>query len=137
MPGVTRALPIALLGLAVLWMPEALAASFDCNSRWLSRTEITICDDVQLSRMDDRLARRLTALARRLNFGQYLGLRHWRAASARQRNRCRTDRACIVASYRAQERFLDQLQHCVDASLSRRSCLRELTARGDRETMRR
>lgn len=118
-------------------MPEAMAASFDCNSRWLSRTEMTICDDVQLSRMDDRLGRRLAGLARRLNFGQYLGLRHWHAASARQRNRCRTDRGCIVASYRVQERFLDQLQHCIDVSLSRRSCLRELTGGRDRETMRR
>jgi uncharacterized protein len=118
-------------------MPGAMAASFDCSSRWLSRTETAICDDVQLSRMDDRLARRLAAFARRLDFGQYLGLRHWHAASARQRNQCRTDRACIIASYRAQERFLDQLQNCVDISLSRRSCLRELTGRGDRETMRR
>jgi uncharacterized protein len=132
----TRALPIALLGMAALWMPEATAASFNCNSRWLSRTEIAICDDVQLSRMDDRLARRLAALARRLNFGQYLGLRHWHAASARQRNQCRTDRACIIASYRSQERFLDQLQYCIDVSVSRRSCLRELTGGSDRETMR-
>jgi uncharacterized protein len=118
-------------------MPEVTAASFNCSSRWLSRTEMTICDDVQLSRMDDRLARRLAGLARRLNFGQYLGLRHWHAASARQRNQCRTDRACIVATYRTQERFLDQLQYCVDVSLSRRSCLRDLTGGRDRETRRR
>jgi uncharacterized protein len=136
MPGATRALWLAVLGLMTLWMPAAMAASFDCRSRWLSRTQITICDDVHLSRMDDRLARRLANLARRLSFGQYLGLRHWHAASARQRNQCRTDRACILASYRAQERFLDRFQYCVDASLARRSCLRDLVA-GDRETMRR
>ena len=118
-------------------MPAAMAASFDCRSRWLSSTEITICDDVQLSRMDDRLARRLGAFARRLSFGQYLGLRHWHASSARQRNQCRTDRACIVTSYRAQERFLDRLQNCVEASVARRACLRDLIGVGERETMRR
>jgi hypothetical protein len=137
MPGAKSALRLALLGLMAFWMPAAIAASFDCNSRWLTRTEITICDDVHLSRMDDRLARRLSVVARRLNFGQYLGLRHWHASSARQRSQCGTDRGCIIASYRAQERFLDQLQYCVDASLSRRTCLRELVGVGDRETMRR
>jgi uncharacterized protein len=118
-------------------MPAAAAASFDCRSRWLTRTQITICDDVHLSRMDDRLARRLGAVARRLNLGQYLGLRHWHAASARQRNQCMSDRTCIVTSYRAQERLLDRLQYCVDTSLSRRSCLRDLVTGGERETMRR
>jgi uncharacterized protein len=130
-----------LLGLVALSAPSAtpaaIAASFDCRSRWLSRAQITICDDVQLSRMDDRLARRLGAFARRLNFGQYLGLRHWHAGSTRQRNQCGTDRACIVASFRVQERFLDRLQYCVEASLSRRMCLRELVGGGERETMRR
>jgi uncharacterized protein len=127
-----------LLGsMLALWMPGAMAASFDCRSRWLSRAQATICDDVQLSRMDDRLARRLAGLGRRLNFGQYLGLRHWHATAARLRDNCRTDRACIVTSYRAQERFLDRFQYCLDASLSRRGCLRGLVAGGDRETMRR
>jgi len=97
---------------------------------------MAICDDTQLSRMDDQLARRLGGFARRMNFGQYLGLRHWHAASARQRNRCGTDRTCITASYRAQAQFLDRLQYCVDASLSRRACLRDLLT-GERETMRR
>jgi uncharacterized protein len=128
---------LALLGLMAFCMPAAMAASFDCNSRWLTRTEITICDDVHLSRMDDRLARRLSAVARRLNFGQYLGLRHWHAGAARRRSQCGTDRACIIASFRVQERFLDQLQSCIDTSLSRRTCLRELVGGGDRETMRR
>lgn len=114
-----------------------MAASFDCRSRWLSRTQITICDDVQLSRMDDRLARRLGGLARRLSLGQYLGLRHWHAGSARQRNQCRSDRACIVTSYRIQERFLDRLQSCLEFSMARRTCLRELVSGGERETMRR
>jgi uncharacterized protein len=124
-----------LLGVAALWIPAAMAASFDCNSRWLSQTEKAICDDKQLSRIDDQLARRLSGFARRLNFGQYLGLRHWHAASARRRDLCRADRACILASYRAQARFLDRLQRCVEASAWRRACLRDLL--GERETRRR
>jgi uncharacterized protein len=127
---------LGLLGLAILWTPAASAASFDCNSRWLSRAEITICDDAQLSRMDAQLARRLGGFTRRLNFGQYLGLRHWHAASARQRRLCEADRSCIAASYRTQTGFLDRLQHCVEASFTRRACLRDLLT-GERETMRR
>src|SRR5262245_1944182 len=127
---------LALLVLAALWTPAATAASFDCSSRWLSRAEMTICDDPQLSRADDQLARRLRGFARRLNFGQYLGLRYWHAAARRQRSLCRTDRACILDTYRAQARFLDRLQSCVDTSLSRRGCLRELLG-GERETVRR
>jgi uncharacterized protein len=141
MPGSTSARKMALLGLAALCAPAAVpaatAASFDCRSRWLTTTQIAICDDVHLSRVDDRLARRLSGLARRLSLGQYLGLRHWHASSARQRNRCRTDRACIVTSYRLQERFLDRLQYCLEFSMARRGCVRDLVSGGERETMRR
>jgi uncharacterized protein len=125
-----------LLVLAALWAPPAGAASFDCSSRWLTPTERAICDDAQLSQMDDRLVRRLGGFAQRLNLGQYLGLRHWHATAARQRNQCRLDRACIVGSYRAQGRFLDRLQACVEGSLTRRACLRDLVS-GDRATVRR
>ena len=135
MQGARRA-GLGLLGLAILWTPAASAAGFDCSSRWLSRSEIAVCDDAQLSRMDELLARRLGGFARRLNFGQYLGLRHWHAASARQRRLCEADRSCIAASYRTQARFLDRFQNCVEASFSRRACLRDLLS-GERETMRR
>jgi uncharacterized protein len=131
----TKAL-LGLLGLAMLSTPAALAASFDCNSRWLSRTEKAICDDPQLSRMDNQLARRLGGFARRLSFGQYLGLRHWHAVATRERHRCGSDRACIAGTYRAQARFLDRLQACVETSFARRACLRDLLT-GERETMRR
>lgn len=128
---------LGLLGVALIWTPPmASAASFDCNARGLSRTELTICEDAQLSRMDEQLARRLGSFARRMNFGQYLGLRHWQAASARQRNLCGSDRTCIGASYRAQARFLERLQQCLDVSLSRRACLRDLLT-SERATMRR
>jgi uncharacterized protein len=134
MPRATRT-RLALLGLAALCAPPTGAASFDCSSRWLTLTERTICDDQQLSQMDDRLARRLGGFARRLNFGQYLGLRHWHASAARQRNLCRADRACIAGRYRAQARFLDRLQSCVESSLVQRACLREVLS-ADRASVR-
>jgi uncharacterized protein len=126
---------LSLLGLA-LAAPAASAASLDCNSRWLDRTELAICDDPHLSRMEEQLSRRLDGFAQRLNFGQYLGLRHWQAVWARQRSACAAERDCIAASYRAQGRFLDRFQKCVSASLARRACLRDLLA-GDKETMQR
>jgi uncharacterized protein len=125
------ALPGVLLG-----APPASAESFDCTSRWLSRTEETICSNPLLMRMDEQLARRLGSFASRLNFGQYLGLRHWQAVQARQRSQCSADRDCIVARFRMQERFLDRLQRCVAGNQARRACLREVLA-SDRESSRR
>jgi uncharacterized protein len=123
---------LGLVGLAQLGVllaaPSASAGRFDCASRWLSRTEQTVCGDSQLMRLDEQLAHRLDGFASRLNFGQYLGLRHWHAAQARQRSQCLADRDCIAASFRAQGRFLDRLQRCVSASLARRACLREVLA---------
>jgi len=121
---------------AALASPAALAASFDCNARGLSRAEGMICEDPQLSRTDEQLARRGDGIARRMNYGQYLGLRHWQAASAGQRDLCGANRSCIDAHYRAQRRFFDRLQQCLDTRYTRRSCLRETLA-GDRETVRR
>ena len=129
-------LGLAVLGLAVLDVPAASGASFDCNARWLSRAELTICSDPQLSRLDDQTARRLDSFAPRLNLGQYLGLRHWQATWRKQRNDCATDRDCITASFRAQTRFLERFQRCLGASLSRRACLRDMLA-GEQESMRR
>jgi uncharacterized protein len=129
------ALLVAFLG-ALLQAPQASAGSFDCASHWLNRTEATICGNPQLMRMDEQLARRLGSFALRLNFGQYLGLRHWQAVQARQRSQCSTDRDCIVARFRMQDRFLDRLQRCVAGSQARRACLREVLA-GDHESSRR
>jgi uncharacterized protein len=127
---------LGVLGLAVLGMPAASGASFDCNGQWLSRAELTICNDPQLLRQEEQMARRLDSFAPRLNLGQYLGLRHWHATWRKQRNECATDRACIIAGFRAQARYLDRFQRCVSASLSRRACLRDMLA-GERESMRR
>ena len=134
------ALAVACIGLAPGGMPgdlpAALAASFDCKSRGLSRAEDAICTDQQLSRADEQLARRADAVARRMNYGQYLGLRHWQATAARERNLCGPDRACLNAHYRAQRSVLDRVQDCLETRYARRSCLRN-SLTGDQETMRR
>ena len=128
---------IALLATALIWAaPEALAASFDCKARGLSRAEGMICADTQLSRTDEQLARQADAVARRMSYGQYLGLRHWQATSAGQRNLCGADRVCINAHFRAQKNLLDRLQECLDTRFARRSCLRNSLS-GDQETVRR
>jgi uncharacterized protein len=120
----------------LLEAPIASGASFDCAARSLSPAEMTICDDPQLSRMEEQLARRVNGLAARLNFGQYLGLRHWQAAWRGERIDCGADRDCIAASLRLQGRFLDRFQRCISASLARRVCLRDMLA-GEQESMRR
>lgn len=127
---------LGLFGLALLGAPVAAATGLDCNSPWLNRAELLICGDPQLLRMEEQLARRLDSFAQRLNYGQYLGLRHWSATWARQRGLCAAERDCIVATYRAQSRFLDRLQRCVNTSLARRTCLRDLVA-GERDSARR
>jgi uncharacterized protein len=121
---------LALLG----W--SAAAGGLDCGSRWLNRAELLVCDDPQLSRTEEHLARRLDGFAQRLNFGQYLGLRHWQAMWARQRGQCEADRECILGSYRAQSRLLDRLQRCVAGRLAQRTCLRDLVT-SERKSVRR
>ena len=135
MRGASRSM-LGVVGLALLGAPSAAAGGLDCGSRWLNTAEVLICDDPQLLRMEEQLARRRNGFAQRLNFGQYLGLRHWHAAWARQRGLCEADRDCILASYRSQSRFLDRLQRCVAARLAQRTCLRELVV-GERESVRR
>jgi uncharacterized protein len=122
---------------ALFWASSAaLAGSIDCSARGLSRAEGAVCADPQLSRADDQLARRADGVARRMNYGQYLGLRHWQAASATQRDLCGADRACISGHYRAQKRLLDRVQECLETRFVRRSCLRNALS-GDREAVRR
>ena len=112
------------------------AASVNCRQRQLSTTDLAVCKDGQLLRTDEQTARRADALARRLNYGQYLGLRHWEAVAAMQRRQCDGDRACITAHYRAQMRMLTRIEQCVDTRIARRSCLRNALA-GEREEARR
>ncbi|HEX5998763.1 MAG TPA: hypothetical protein VFZ16_05105 [Hyphomicrobiaceae bacterium] len=123
---------LGLLGLVSLSATTAVrplwAAGIDCKSRWLSRTEAVICNDPRLLRLDEQLTRRIGGYAQRLKFGQYLGLRHWHAVRSAERKECGTDRNCIVASFRAQGRFLDRLQRCLTSSLMRRACLYSLFA---------
>jgi uncharacterized protein len=126
----------AVIVLLALPASGAVAASFDCNSRWLSRTEVTICQDSALSRLDDQVATRFDAIALKGGFGQYLGLRYWKASWTKQRDVCGSDRNCITGHYRAQARFLDRLQQCLDVRVMRKSCLRDSLG-GDRETQQR
>lgn len=114
----------SLLALALLG-PQA-AWAIDCDGRWLTPTEIVICADPQLLRMEQQLSRRIKGNAGRLSFGQYLGLRHWQAERAANRNTCEADRECISASMRAQARFLDRLRRCASSTLARRTCLYNL-----------
>jgi uncharacterized protein len=106
------------------------AASFDCSVRGLSLSEVAICRDPQLSRADEQMARRLDGFARRLNYGQYLGLRFWQSSQARYRQRCGADVACLNTGYRMQMRLLDRLQQCLDTSAQRRACLRSTLSAG-------
>jgi uncharacterized protein len=130
-----KAFATAGLLASALLVAEA-AAGLECKGRGLSRTELLMCEDVQLLRTDEQLSRRADVLGRRLNYGQYLGLRHWLTASSRQRDLCGVDRACITAHYRTQHRVLDRLQQCLDVRIARRACLRNALG-GERETMRR
>jgi uncharacterized protein len=132
--GARQAAAGLLIGLAALGAPAAWG--LDCDGRWLSRTELVICADPQLLRMEEQLSRRIKGSAARLSFGQYLGLRHWQASQARHRNVCQADRECIAAGLRAQARFLDRLQRCAATGLGRRGCLRSLLA-DERASMRR
>jgi uncharacterized protein len=115
-----------LLGLAAFGAPAAWG--LDCDGPLLSRAELVICADPQLLSMEKKISRRVKGNAARLSFGQYLGLRHWQASQARERDVCRADRGCIAASLRAQSRFLDRLQRCTATGLGRRRCLRNLLA---------
>jgi hypothetical protein len=124
---------VVLWAAAAVWpLPSASAASFNCSTRDLSRAQVTICEDPQLSRLDDQVARKADTVARRMNYGQYLGLRYWQTQSAQQRDQCGADRACISAHYRAEARLLERLQQCLETRFARRACLHD-TLSGDRE----
>jgi uncharacterized protein len=119
---------VAAVAAAFAWglaPAPAAAASFNCKARGLSPSDIAICRDPQLSRADEQTVRRIDGFARRLNLGQYAGLRLWHSAQLRQRDRCGAEIACLGASYRVEMRFLDRLQQCLDAGQRRRSCLRD------------
>ena len=127
----------ASVGLALLWAPTAgAAASFDCNGGSLSPAQAMICQDAQLSRSDSQTERRVIGLGRRMGYGQYLGMLHWHHGWVEYRDGCLADRTCLTGSYRAQARFLDRLQQCLDNGLQRRACLRN-TLNLEREAQRR
>jgi uncharacterized protein len=121
-----------LVGASALLCVSTLgtAASFNCSARGLSLTAMAICRNPQLSRVDEQMARRVDGFAHRLNYGQYLGLRFWQSSQVRGLERCGADIICLGTAYRAQMRFLDRLQQCLDTSAQRRACLRTTLSAG-------
>jgi uncharacterized protein len=116
---------LACLALPVLSVPGARpAAGLDCSHRRLGDAEATVCQDAQLARAGQQLDTRIKGMARRLSFGQYLGLRYWNSGWAEERDRCGANRPCLAATFKAQLRFLDRLQQCLESSSPRRACLR-------------
>ncbi len=115
---------IALAGGLVAASTLAQAASFDCSGQDLSEAQQLICADQELSRLDDRVARRIQGMQKRYGLGLYLSMRYWHYRNRDLRDACGRDRPCIVATYRAQGRTLDRLQGCLDNSVRKRSCMR-------------
>jgi uncharacterized protein len=128
---------VACLALLAPLVPGSHPAqALDCSSRRLGGAEAAICQDTQLARVDQQLGARIKGMARKLSFGQYLGLRYWNAVWTEERGRCGVNRTCLIATYRAQLRFLDRLQQCVESSSPRRACLRN-TLNVERQAQRR
>lgn len=108
----------------VLAASHVRAASFDCGAPRLTPAQIVICADAELSQVDDRLARRARSIQKRLGLGFYLGVRYWQNRGNDEREACDSSRACILSTYRAQNRTLDRLIGCLENSVRKRTCLR-------------
>jgi uncharacterized protein len=100
------------------------AHAADCTGPRLTLTQSVICADQELSQADDRLARRVRSIQKRLGFGFYLGVRYWQHRGAEEREACESSRACILSTYRTQNRTLDRLIGCLENSVRKRTCLR-------------
>ena len=97
--------------LAIPWaLPQwALAASFNCH-RNIGLVERTICENVNLSAMDDEMAylyfQIINDLGRHGAQEALNGQRHW----LDQRNECGANEKCLVTLYRSRiEAFHDVL----------------------------
>jgi uncharacterized protein len=120
------AVAVALGGAAT----AADAASVRCRSPRLNAVEQVVCRDAQLAKLDQDTDRKVRALLPRLSYGQYLGLRYWQSRVAEARDECGPQTACLGAQYRAQQRFLDGLQQCLDRGGRRRTCWRAMHSSG-------
>jgi uncharacterized protein len=126
-----------ILALLLAAAPAAVALpAVDCRAARMAPTELAICMDAQLARMDDQLARRLQRTARQLAFGPYVGLRVWQSDWRQQRSECSADRTCLAAAYNDANRFLDRFQRCLGTSLRGRRCL-PVSVEGERAAARR
>jgi hypothetical protein len=63
---------------------------------FLKPAELAVCQDSQLSRMDEDTARKARSLLSRLSYGQYLGLRYWQSRNSEAPRAMRIDvSACL------------------------------------------
>jgi uncharacterized protein len=116
--------------LCLMGAAAAHAASFPCYDPNLSVTEVTICQDPQLSKLDEDTARKVSALLPKLSYGQYLGLRYWQSRGEETREQCAADASCLAAQYHTQHRLLDGLRPCLDRGAGRRTCWRTIMLGG-------
>jgi uncharacterized protein len=130
------ALAILLLLCAATAPAVVEAATIDCRAPRMSPTEITVCTDPQLVRMDEQLSRRLAHTSRQLAYGPYVGLRVWQSDWRQQRADCSADRVCLASVYNEANRFLDRFQRCLGTSLRGRRCL-PVSVEGERSAVRR
>jgi uncharacterized protein len=126
-----------LLFLSVATAPAVVeAATIDCRAPRMSPTEIAVCTDPQLVRIDEQLSRRLARASRQLAYGPYVGLRVWQSDWRQQRGDCSADRVCLASVYNEANRFLDRFQRCLGTSLRGRRCL-PVSVEGERSAVRR
>lgn len=97
----------AFITLAVVWglSPLVQAASFDCRQA-ATLVETTVCQDAELSALDDALAEQYQALLDAgIGDGARQALKTSQRAWLKRRNSCQ-DRRCLVTAYRSR---LDRL----------------------------
>ena len=94
----TRRLPLLLLLCAALLPMTAHTASYDCT-RATTATEIAICDNPNLNRMDEDLAVQYRSLLNQLPPRRADALRDDQRSWLVARNSCGADVRCLRARY--------------------------------------
>ena len=94
----TRRLPLISLLYAALLPMTALTASYDCT-RATTATEIAVCDNPSLNRMDEDLAVQYRSLLNQLPPRRADALRDDQRSWLVARNSCGADVRCLRARY--------------------------------------
>ncbi len=92
------ALTTAALALSTLATPSQ-AASFNCRSSALTYTERTICDNPQLSRMDNTMSATYFGIIRTLRGAAKRDVQQDQVAWLGTRNGCGASVACLAGEY--------------------------------------